>query len=269
MLWGMLGYPLALATRRPGAFAGLLLGSTLTLVAIDVVSSALGRDESPWSAAAELNGVYIFATSIVGLFVGGWATAHALIDLKERTPDRPPSMSDGAISWGVGLLFVVTALLPALIVGLAVLVGVHGLTPILLDAEDPPLWLAIGVATVFAIPLLYVLLRLSFAGQLSLSWGRAVLWRSWPETRGKALALFGLYVALLIVAAMMIALPVLGLYLAVTPKLPADNLAGALQPWVLAGFFAQEAAYSVLTIYSSAALVFIFARMRMRIVVAA
>ncbi|HVK81051.1 MAG TPA: hypothetical protein VM915_10615 [Verrucomicrobiae bacterium] len=194
MVGALLAYPFVLAAARPAGFFAILLIGLAALLAIDVAFAELGYDALNQDMFSSDTGrLYQLAGSLASSLVSGAAMAFALQHLGWRT--RDPGLGDGVALCVLGIWWAVAVVLPFLVVG--ALVG-GGLA--YFAAEDLRVYVLAAVGVVLVPALLYVTLRLFFAGPQTLVSGRVQLYRTWPSTRGRFWAVLGCALVLLLAA---------------------------------------------------------------------
>lgn len=254
LLGDTLLYPLALLQRRPVWLLSLFAALFGIGMACNLALAALGYDVNDMSGdAARIEAIFL---AFVTWLVVGLLIACALQDLGER--EAGPNAADAMTA--VSLNFIVSIAIggPFLVLG-AFCFALANQTP---HALRLPAAILVVSAVVFAF--LYVLARFSFAGPYSLAIGRRKMWASWSMTRGRELALAGLYAALCL-ACLLIALIFSLVVSLVIYSLGEAGEAWAPVPlWLLVDLAASQALAAFLFLYFFAAQTFLFHRLAVR-----
>jgi hypothetical protein len=260
MLGNMLGYPFALAARKPATVLSAFVVFLLLLVGLDIAFAAMGQDLL--SANADLFGSsraafqgYNFLAGLFGLGASAVVMGAALIDLKRRRPEDPPSALEGAKFFVLNIKFSVMVVLPFSILALIVL---GGLGYAFRSSALP--WIAPVIASVpIALAFIYVATRLYLAWVRALATDDVHLLRAWSLTKGKFWATLGLFLAAHAVALLpLIAVTFASELLDLALYFPVDTLSAVLRPEALAYSAAFNGVTAFMTLYVAITPAFMF-----------
>ncbi|MBL8546576.1 MAG: hypothetical protein JNL81_08925 [Hyphomonadaceae bacterium] len=200
MIGALIAYPFVLIAQRPTAAIALIVVSIAIFFALDLAFAELGYNALYDDPASSNGRLYTLVTNLISMFVSGFAMALALQHLGQRTQN--PSLRDGVALLALGVWYGIAVLLPFVLVAALAAGGASYFAP-----EPYRMHVAVAAAGLVALPLIYVSVRLWFAGPRTLLDERIHLYQSWPLTRGRFWPILGTTLLSLIPTVVLVVAP--------------------------------------------------------------